>query len=98
MAKAANFRANNNAQGHGNRVRGLILHDTSRDRREVPETLLSWLGSHGGADVWRSRRHAGRPIRAPARLAGWCVSARSRAAAPTFAGPNSSDASTEVRP
>jgi hypothetical protein len=41
MAKAANFRANNNAQGHGNRVRGLILHDTSRDRREVPETLLS---------------------------------------------------------
>jgi hypothetical protein len=48
MAKAANFRANNNAQGHGNRVRALTLHDTSRGWREPPKTLLSLLGSHRG--------------------------------------------------
>jgi hypothetical protein len=73
MAKAANFRANNNAQGHSNRVRGVTLHDTSRERREPPKTLLSLLGSHRGADASRSHHRVGRRIRGSASLAGWCV-------------------------
>jgi hypothetical protein len=82
MAKAVNFRANNNAQGHGNRVRGVTLHDTSRERREPPKTLLSLLGSHRGADASRSRHRVGRPIRGSASLAGWCVAGPGWAAAP----------------